>query len=141
MSEAFPFILDKPPAPTPPRSSGSTKTILLGYGGRRPQHKSIQSVQHRHTTKDVSAAKPVCRCEPTKNCVKRTVRKMGPNKGRQFWTCQTGACKQFLWHPIEQKEYRQGTCDRCGRYSKANPSAECNSLTCTQTHDYFGAPI
>lgn len=42
-------------------------------------------------------AVPVVKCKCGSNAVKRTVRKEGMNKGKEYFTCPTGGCRFFEW--------------------------------------------
>uniref|UniRef100_A0A8C0B338 DNA topoisomerase n=1 Tax=Buteo japonicus TaxID=224669 RepID=A0A8C0B338_9AVES len=90
----------------------------LKYLHRSSQPASSVSQQANHssarTTRPAPSAAPddrnnavVCNCG--NEALLLTVRKEGPNRGRQFYKCSTGTCNFFLWAD-QQPEYRSNTC-------------------------------
>lgn len=61
----------------------------------------------------------VCNCG--QDALLLTVRKEGPNQGRQFYKCNTGNCKFFLW--AEQPNDQLGSAGRIGLTGQPGPSS------------------
>lgn len=60
----------------------------------------------------------VCNC--SQDALLLTVRKEGPNQGRQFYKCNTGNCNFFLWD--EQQNDQPGSAGRMGSTGQLGPS-------------------
>ncbi|XP_017309955.1 DNA topoisomerase 3-alpha isoform X1 [Ictalurus punctatus] len=62
----------------------------------------------------------VCNCG--QDALLLTVRKEGPNQGRQFYKCNTGNCKFFLW--AEQQNDQLGSAGSIGSTGQPGPSCQ-----------------
>ncbi|KAB5531012.1 hypothetical protein PHYPO_G00135980 [Pangasianodon hypophthalmus] len=62
----------------------------------------------------------VCNCG--QDALLLTVRKEGPNQGRQFYKCNTGNCKFFLW--AAEQDDQLGSAGRIGSTGQAGPSSQ-----------------
>lgn len=92
-----------PPAPRPPRApSSNPRPSLPPVPSWTPQPRPPLAGSGI-TNSDVI----VCNCG--QDALLLTVRKDGPNQGRQFYKCNTGSCSFFLWadQPSEQQEAPQ----------------------------------
>lgn len=83
-----------PPAPKPPRASGSNaRPSLPPVPTWTPQPRPSPQGLSVGVTSDSDVI--VCNCgQPA---LLLTVRKEGPNQGRQFYKCNGGTCGFFLW--------------------------------------------
>lgn len=70
-------------------------------GSSRPSTTPIWSIQPSQSVQN----NVVCNC--SQDALLLTVRKEGPNQGRQFYKCSTGNCKFFLW--VEQQNDHLGS--------------------------------
>ncbi len=50
---------------------------------------------------------PLCKCAT--DAIQRTVRKEGPNKGRDFWCCANRSCNFFLWNAPHAPQRTSGS--------------------------------
>jgi hypothetical protein len=86
---------------------------------------------------------PICKCNGSPRVKLLTVKKPGPNCGKEFFCCsvrpEDGGCKFFAWHPLEygkaKDTFKNGKCKRCGFYGCASSSM------CRKEYTYGGIPI
>ena len=89
---------------------GQNNRVMRGQHGisrgnsRRASAGSSSSAVHSPTTRSFSDASgnsesPNISCSCNQLVVSRSVRKEGPNQGRQFFSCATRGCNFFLWAP------------------------------------------
>lgn len=95
------------PAPPRPRADSSRPTP--------PNTTLTWSIQPSQSVQN----NIVCNCG--QDALLLTVRKEGPNQGRQFYKCNTGNCKFFLW--AEQPNDQLGSAGRIGLTGQPGPSS------------------
>eukprot|EP00929_Paragymnodinium_shiwhaense_P078159 TRINITY_DN40469_c0_g1_i1.p1 TRINITY_DN40469_c0_g1~~TRINITY_DN40469_c0_g1_i1.p1 ORF type:complete len:1656 (-),score=370.61 TRINITY_DN40469_c0_g1_i1:255-5222(-) len=86
----LPVQATQPMAPPPPVTEFRWPVAETGAAG-------VSSSQVPAAEAGDSEAPPMCKCSPPKPPSLLTVRKEGPNIGRQFWKC--GDCNFFKWAP------------------------------------------
>lgn len=87
----------------------------------------------------------LCKCGITPRVL--TVKKEGPNTGREFYSCNN--CNFFKWKTprYNPKIFKAGTCYRCGRWGCASPkgtyefSGTRDAVECKEEKDFFGNEI
>ena len=86
---------------------------------------------------------PICRCSGQPEVRIQTVKKQGPNNGKEFFCCsipkENGGCNFFKFNPMEygkdKRTFTSGKCKRCGNYG-------CKVLSsCNKKYTYGGIPI
>ncbi|XP_071455278.1 DNA topoisomerase 3-alpha [Hetaerina americana] len=83
-------------------SSQNLPDVYASHSSLRNEHAATTRAPVIHSPPAAGDAPIVCQCG--QNALKLTVRKAGPNTGRQFYKCsqgQGGGCDFFLWAPDE----------------------------------------
>lgn len=93
--------------PVPPRATPSGRTTSSGTGSMRPPNPSpLMSVSSwtpppppplGGAVSGSSCSNDAIVCNCGQDAILLTVRKDGPNQGRQFYKCNAGVCTFFLW--------------------------------------------
>ncbi|XP_072224949.1 DNA topoisomerase 3-alpha [Leuresthes tenuis] len=78
----------RPPAPRPPRAPSSNS---------RPSLPPVPSWNPQPRSPPGGSSSDVIVCNCGQDALLLTVRKDGPNQGRQFYKCNSGSCNFFLW--------------------------------------------
>ncbi|XP_007425114.1 DNA topoisomerase 3-alpha isoform X2 [Python bivittatus] len=103
------------PARAPPQPSHFSHDVHRSLNGTIPSHgqRSLAPLPAPATAPRTPAVHTdvgennavVCNCG--EEALLLTVRKEGPNHGRQFYKCSTGSCRFFLWSDQQQPDNRQ----------------------------------
>ncbi|KAF5899285.1 DNA topoisomerase 3-alpha [Clarias magur] len=96
--------------PPPPRARADSRRPTP------PNTTPAWSVQATQSTQN----NVVCNC--AQDALLLTVRKEGPNQGRQFYKCNTGNCNFFLW--AEEPNEQRGSAGRSGSSGHPGPSSQ-----------------
>ncbi|KAF7267076.1 hypothetical protein GWI33_019678 [Rhynchophorus ferrugineus] len=65
-------------------------------------------------------------CSCNQKAIMLTVRKDGPNKGKQFYKCAAGSCNFFLWDPNDSSNHTQSSSFGGPRQSSRELRCRCN---------------
>ncbi|CAH2001979.1 unnamed protein product [Acanthoscelides obtectus] len=113
---------------TSSRNTGQTNDWSGGSTTNRPSLGSVP--MNSNTAVGTGNEDIVCSCNKT--AILLTVRKDGPNKGRQFYKCGDGACNFFLWAPDPDASTSESARTSFGN-AQQNVRCTCGQPACLRT--------
>eukprot|EP00057_Strongylocentrotus_purpuratus_P016863 XP_011671337.1 PREDICTED: DNA topoisomerase 3-alpha [Strongylocentrotus purpuratus] len=78
-------------------NSSSSRSYSTSSFGNSAARTPLSQIPTRNGSKSSSSTSNAVVCSCGQDAVQLTVRKEGPNQGRQFFKCQSGGCNFFLW--------------------------------------------